>query len=264
LHLKVIDLATNPSSQVDSNTVTYDTSTITGTLTIEGGAVSTLSSEVSLTLGTNKPSVKSSSYYYINNDLDAVVDQTASGSGWTAWPADDVITGWSLGIVDPTAYGFKFVYMRLKDPSSNVSDVVTASIYYGEVGLGAQTFLVTLESNYPAGPGINTLAMPFAAPWYVFNSSGTALLYDGVTNEVRTAYDLVQAVNAAAGTGSNVVSTFGKWDPTGQYANGVLIGTSIDGDEATRLAAISLEQGKGYQVYMRQNNVQMMIKNVAE
>jgi hypothetical protein len=144
-------------------------------------------------------------------------------------------------------------------------------------GGGPQTFLLTLESGVAGGkPGINFIAMPFAGPWYAYRSDGTTkVLFDPLrggptTNEVKTAGDMVLAINVAAP--GNVVSTFGKWDnrPAEQRDAGVLIVGRDPYVEPARtdLEAITLtlKQGEGYQVYITPVGgitlpVTLMIKN---
>ena len=257
LHLKVIDLATNVSSQIDSNTVTYDTSEISGTLTIEGGAVSTPISDVTLTLGTNKPEVKEESYYFISNDVDSVINQAYDDSGWVEWPVGDEVE-WILDVGEPPVEGFMFVYMKIMDPAENVSDIVIASIYYGDIGDGEQTHALILESGVPGGGlGINLFSMPVAPDdegiWYA--------TYDLTTVEISDAYDLVLAINGAAGT--NVVVNFGYWSATPPQE---LVRVDIPGNEPsaviTDLQAIDIEQGIGYQVYITEvPSVTMTISN---
>jgi len=131
-----------------------------------------------------------------------------------------------------------------------------------------QSFTLTLESNVgatPPGPGINSFSMPFAGPWYVYKIDGTKLEFGSpATNEVKTAYDLVRAINIAAG--SNVVSTFGRWNKTEQKLEGVMVSynsatlNDIDSTDVSGLQSISLSQGEGYQVYVSQD-VTLVIKN---
>jgi hypothetical protein len=117
-------------------------------------------------------------------------------------------------------------------------------------GGGVQTYLLTLESQAPGGPGLNLVS---GAP-------------------IAKAYDLVKAVNEAAG--GKYVSTFGQWNRTSQNDTGVLItGNDIEnGLNKTALQAIDLRQGRGYQLYIGTLNaagvtgvtggkVELLIKN---
>jgi hypothetical protein len=137
-------------------------------------------------------------------------------------------------------------------------------------GGGVQTYLLTLESQAPGGPGLNLVSLPFAGPWYAFDKTGATPLFAGAP--IAKAYDLVKAVNEAAG--GKYVSTFGQWNRTSQNDTGVLItGNDIEnGLNKTALQAIDLRQGRGYQLYIGTLNaagvtgvtggkVELLIKN---
>lgn len=136
---------------------------------------------------------------------------------------------------------------------------------------GPLSFVLTFESAVAGGgSGINSFSMPFApdadGKWWAFNANGSSIAAL-TTNEVRTADDLVRAVNAA--NNANVVSTFGRWDKTGQLVKGIMISygagiNNITGQVGaggvTALNLINLVQGEGYQVYVTRNAA-LMIKN---
>ncbi len=145
----------------------------------------------------------------------------------------------------------------------------------GGAGGAQPPFTLTLESNVnatPAGPGINSFAMPFAAPWFVYKEDNSPVLHDGATNEVTNAYQLVKAINLAAG-GANVVSSFGIWDKTDQAVKGIMIpGPGYNPDDVRTapgggLEGITLRQGEGCQVYVNlpappNNKVRLVFKNM--
>jgi len=129
------------------------------------------------------------------------------------------------------------------------------------------------ESNVPDGAGVNFFSMPFPEPWYAYDVNDQPLLIDGVSNQIQNALHLRNAINLVAGVDSNVVSTFGRWDNVNQEDIGVLVldpppaSDLLDFQAAlVALSEIQLQQGEGYQVYMKDlsnygNKVEVVIKN---
>ncbi|MCU0641202.1 MAG: hypothetical protein MUC35_03840 [Candidatus Margulisbacteria bacterium] len=159
--------------------------------------------------------------------------------------------------LDPSkVYYFKvFSYVTSGIQFFNPNGVKVAAIPMAAGGGGpAQlTFVLTLESNVntAGGHGINHFALPFPSPWYV----------DGV--RLQTAYDLVKAINTAAG--ARIVSTFAKWVSPRSVpsAVGIKLPVDFDPDNLDAKAAlqdITLGNGVSYQVYLIQP-VTLVIKN---
>ena len=124
------------------------------------------------------------------------------------------------------------------------------------------TALLIFESQVPDKPGINFFSMPFAGPWYAISGRRADMEEEPITwwnnreastNEVRTAYDLVMAVNSAAGD-LRVISTFGSWESSTQKGGGVLLVENNPTTKKTELDSIALRQGIGYQVYVGKVN----------
>jgi hypothetical protein len=128
----------------------------------------------------------------------------------------------------------------------------------GAGGGGAQTRALQIDSQVDAGGhGINHFSMPFPGPWYVYKSDGTTLL-----RPVATAYDLVKAINTAAG--ANIVSTFTKWVGASSTPNETAVIISDNNPEAAgvigALQAIALDNGTAYELYSAKP-VGIVIKN---
>ncbi len=132
----------------------------------------------------------------------------------------------------------------------------------------SHSLLITFLRDQQNLIGINSFSMPVtpvnpeealdAAYWYATDANDVDLLNGAA---ISTAYDLVKAVNAAAG--DNVVSTFGEWNETEMAENGVLIqNENPDGPQKAALEAIKLKPGEGYQLYLvGVDQVQIKIKN---
>ncbi|MFA6170238.1 MAG: hypothetical protein WCW67_04650 [Candidatus Margulisiibacteriota bacterium] len=122
---------------------------------------------------------------------------------------------------------------------------------YSGIQGGAQTYPLTFEVVTNSS-GFNFFAMPMPPNSSTGNWSATTV--DGVgLGTIATAYDLIKIVNNVAGnnTGKMFISTFGKWDRTGQLDAGVLIpANDPDGAAKAALQALKLEAGVGYQVYL--------------
>lgn len=119
-------------------------------------------------------------------------------------------------------------------------------------GGGAGSYPITVEV-VANKPGFNFISIPM--PPNTKTGTWLATTADGATSlgKIATAYDLVKAINYAAGkgTGKKFISTFGKWDATGQLDAGILIpANDPDGTAKAALQAIKLEAGVGYQVYL--------------
>jgi hypothetical protein len=96
---------------------------------------------------------------------------------------------------------------------------------------------------------LNFFALPFAP-----DANGKWYAPGNTTNkEIKTAYDLVRAINEANGK-VNIVSTFGKWDsaPSAQKDAGVLLPGNDPAPVKADLEKIVLKQGEGYQLYVTQ------------
>jgi hypothetical protein len=133
-------------------------------------------------------------------------------------------------------------------------------VFTMEVGGGAQSYVLTFEAGADGKPGINFFSMPVPpdkdGKWYAETLAGAYL------GEVANAYQLVNAINSAAGTDQKIVSTFGRWDnsPAEQKDAGVLIQNNDPAQVTAVLGNIPLKQGEGYQVYVNQK-VSLRIKN---
>lgn len=129
-----------------------------------------------------------------------------------------------------------------------------------KIGAGPQSYVLTFEAGADGKPGINFFSMPVPpaenGKWYAETLAGEAL------GEVSNAYQLVTAINSAAGAGQKVVSTFGRWDnrPSEQRDSGVLIPNNNPEQVRSILENISLKQGEGYQLYVTKR-VSLLIKN---
>ncbi len=151
-------------------------------------------------------------------------------------------------------------YLALKSKNGTISSYisnVTGAGFGGGAG-GSQTWTLTIESRTAlGGHGINHFSMPFAGPWYVYKQDGTTLV-----GQVSTAYDLVKAIDSAAG--ANIISTFTKWVGAASSPNetGVIIaGNDPDGlDAQSALQAIPLANGTAFELYSSQS-VKVVIKN---
>ncbi len=162
----------------------------------------------------------------------------------------------TINVAAPSTY-----YLALKSYNGTIASYisnVTGAGFGG--GGGAQTWTLTIESQAAAGRhGINHFSLPFAGPWYAFTESGTPL------GQIETAYDLVKAVNSAAG--SNVVSTFTRWDGASHTPNetGVII-TNNDPNGLgvqSALQAIPLANGTAFELYASQP-ARVVIKNYSQ
>lgn len=188
----------------------------------------------------------------------AVIEKDVAG-GFITDPATEVLDFGTTYEVSATAKNW-YGQSGYKTPPAEFSTV--------DIGFtgGPQTFHLTLESGVPDKPGINFFAMPFgpeatSGKWYVYGEGGAI---PGLADPgIQTAYDLVKAIDLAAGV--NIVSTFGKWDraPAQQQDVGVPIPGNdyTDATAAAALQAINLAQGEGYQVYITQGPVRLVIKN---
>jgi hypothetical protein len=124
------------------------------------------------------------------------------------------------------------------------------------------SYTLNLQSGVPSGkPGINFIAIPFLSPWYVYKADGiTPINVSGDSNELTTARNLVDAINANAGptkNGAGIVKSFGRWEPTAQEDRGIMITYQIGGTMVQTpvkvgdsLENISLAPGVGFQVYV--------------
>jgi hypothetical protein len=141
---------------------------------------------------------------------------------------------------------------------SNVTGAQVGAGGGGGLGGGLGSWILTIESRVAAGGhGINHFSLPFAGPWFVYKEDGVTLL-----GEVATAYDLVKAIDSAAG--SNIVSTFTRWVGANSTPNetGVIITDSNPdaAEAADALRAIALDNGTAFELYASQP-VKVVIKN---
>jgi len=167
-------------------------------------------------------------------------------------------TGQTLTISVP---GTSTYYLALKSYNGTIASYisnVTGAGFGG--GGGAQTWTLTIESRASVGGhGINHFSMPFAGPWYAYQQDGTTKISQ---SPIATAYDLVKAIDSAAG--SNIVSTFTQWLGAGSVPseNGVVI-TGNDPDALgvqSALQAIPLANGPAFELYASQPT-KVVIKN---
>lgn len=144
-------------------------------------------------------------------------------------------------------YSIRVRYVNLWETPGPWSDVYNHAI----TGAGPQSVTINLETRVggtPAGPGINSFAMPFGGPWY-----------DGRGTPIVNALDLVRAINTAAG--SSVVSSFGRWNKDTQQVAGVMIpGNTLTAAIQDRLDDIPISRSEGYQVYVT-GRAPLVIKN---
>jgi hypothetical protein len=153
-------------------------------------------------------------------------------------------------------------YLALKSFNGAVGSYISNVTGAGFGGGGSQSWTLTIESQVSANPpghGINHFSLPFPGPWYAYKADGTTAL-----GQIQTAYDLVTAVNLAAGPGSKIVSTFTKWVGASSTPNetGVII-TNNDPDATgvqAALQAIPLSNGTAFELYATQA-VKLVIKN---
>lgn len=155
--------------------------------------------------------------------------------------------------------GTSTYYLALKSYNGTIASYISnvTGAGFGGGGGGSQTWTLTVESRAgTGGHGINHFSMPFAGPWYAYKDNGDSI------GLLQTAYDLVKAVNSAAG--SNIVSTFTRWDGAGSVPSetGVII-TGNDPDALgvqSALQAIPLANGTAFELYAA-TPAKVVIKN---
>lgn len=159
-----------------------------------------------------------------------------------------IFKGWTAGKywITPTA---KNGYVSLTIPAR---EGTRFSFEFSAGAGGPLSYPITVEVT-PNKPGFNFISIPM--PPNTKTGTWLATTADGATSlgKIATAYDLIKAINYAAGkgTGKKFISTFGKWDATGQLDAGILIpANDPDGTAKAALQAIKLEAGVGYQVYL--------------
>ena len=143
VYMRIRDLAYNESNAVVSNRVYLDRSGVTGILSIEGGAVSTLSNNVTLNVTRNKWNV---SQVYFNEDPATAVYQGVGSPGWEDWAGGEGFlwnrSDWPLATPE-AGQGFKLLFMKLKDNAGNISGVIPAAIYFGPLAGGGAGGVIT-------------------------------------------------------------------------------------------------------------------------
>ncbi len=200
-------------------------------------------------------------YAYSGIELEVVnVDTVASTGQPSTKMIGQIATGGDhLDLLAGTTYTLRTRGNNLfgTSPTDNVYTFQTKS------AVGALPYTLALESQVPdptPGLGINAFGMPFSAPWYAFQSDGITVIDVGDgSNQIENAYELVRAINAAAG-GNNVVSTFGRWNKIDQIEDGIMILNEDPEPVRSDLEIRSLVQGLGYQVYVTQD-VQLVIRS---
>lgn len=207
-----------------------------------------------------------------------VVKETSAGV-WDTWPTDkttapNYFDSQLTGLTPVDTYFERGKKYQFRGRAGNHlgysvwAEDATNYVYQSLADIaGPQTFILTLESTVPTAPmgkGINAFGLPFAGPWYAFQSDGTTKV-EVTTNIpkhlIKTEYDLVLAINSIAR--SNVVSTFGKWDRTSQQLVGVMLPAPAYTPDAVKLGT-DLKQGEGYQVYVSTGPIELMLKNTKD
>lgn len=151
--------------------------------------------------------------------------------------------------------------LKASDASGNISNLSNiAGAQTGGGGTGQLTRTLTIESRVnanPPGHGINHFSLPFPGPWYTYKGDGTTPL-----KQIANAYDLVTAINSAAG--ANIVSTFTRWVGANSTPNetGVIITNNDPEASAVKAAlqAIPLDNGTAFELYATQS-IRIVIKN---
>jgi len=107
-------------SATATDTISLDTTAPTGTVTIDGGADWTSSSDVTLTLSSGDGSGSGVSDMRFSND----------GTNWSSWEAVGTGKTWTLSAGD----GPKIVYAQFRDAADNISQTVTDGINLDTTG----------------------------------------------------------------------------------------------------------------------------------
>jgi len=144
-------------------------------------------------------------------------------------------------------------WVRVKGKISGVSDSVWASQGFATLSGGGGAVTINLKRTVVSGLGINSFSAPnrtctISSPLRGSTDRTSALTSTSITN----AYDLCKAINEIQGV--PVVRTFGFWNQDSQVEYGQVItysGTDIDPTIVTALRAVTLEPGRGYQIFLK-------------
>ena len=179
VYVKYKDVSGNWSAPV-SDTITLDTSPPTGTIEINGGAVYTSASPVTLTL----------------SSTDSAQMQFSNENGaWSGWETYGTSKSWPLSEGD----GAKTVYVQLKDVAGNVStEPISAGIILDTTGPSAVT--VTDEGAYT--PSLSELSANWSGA--TDDRSGIAQYQYAIGTTTPGGHDVVDWTDTA---GTSVTKT---------------------------------------------------------